>query len=1133
MQIGLLGSVLVTAPDGAVVEIGGARVRALLALLASQAGRPVPPARLIDDIWGEDLPTDAVNALQTLVKRLRAMLPGIVVREPGGYMLALADEAIDVLGFTAALNDGRSHLAAGHVEAAARCFDTALGLWRGEPLVDVGESPGLSEIAAGLTELRLTALELRADAYEALGRSEEVIRDLGVAVAAHSLRETLAARLIRALVTVGRRSEALQVFQRTEAVLRDELAIEPSPGLRHTLAEIHLSTPVNDVDNDPVPPTRPSAAIAASSTGRAAIEAGHSVIVQSGRDSSPTPRHSIVSPVPSGVLVSQAINLVGAVAPSRGEVWTHSENPVLPRRFTSFLGRGPDVQGVLRLLGLSRLVTLIGSGGVGKTRLASEMLDAHGRHWPDGCVFVDLATVDRERSVHTQPSAVGVAISAALGQVDYGGQPTASWVEVVSRSMDDRRMLLVLDNCEHVVDAAAYSIELLLRRLPLLTVLTTSREALGAEGERLYPVRPLAVPGRGASLTQAENSPAVRLFTDRVAAVRPDFSLSEDTCADVCAIVQGLEGVPLAIELAAARLQALPLRDVADRVADRFQLLTSTSRSSVPRHRSLRAAIAWSWELLTDAESRMARRFSVFAGGATLEAISRMSGEEVIDVLGSLVAKSLVEFDGERYRMVESIRAYAAEQLDHFGEHEELAAALFDYMVEFTDAVTDGLLGPHKHEWMLRIAAEHSNCVAALNWALRSGDADRVQRLYGNVVWGWLIHSVCGVVSGFRRDVLTLVGERPPAENTAALLVRRSVEDERPCHTNSEPSQIRSNTEEFTHQIAMATSQSRPHQPVFVLNLALHRLLDGDDRLTSECADAATNWLRDDALFAQESATTRSESPHRRPYSLEAAVQYLSVYGDPRSHSKALLTLASYRTHLFGLATAVALVDRAVGLLDDSWSVGERVGVLCLAADLHLLADDIDTGANYLARAEELLPAPLPTHLQRLLLADQAHLALRRGNLDCAIELYRQLHDPSASAGSALIGPTDGIGLTILVGSRTYYAVALLEAGRPDAAARELIPAREMATTMSSALLAEVAVVSALIADADARPEHGARILGVVDRLNRRLGVERVGPDHKRALTRVRAALGSERFVTEFAAGEAVPDTEVIALLEC
>ncbi|MFJ4651624.1 AfsR/SARP family transcriptional regulator [Nocardia sp. NPDC088792] len=642
-------------------QVGGPRVRALLALLALDAGRAVPVPRLIDRIWDQEPPAAAENALQTLVRRLRAITPEHTVRYvQRGYLLTIEPDAVDLHRFAHSLETGRRALTAGRPEAAAAALDEALHLWRGTAFADIGDIAHLQIVADTVAGQRLDAIELRADAYLALGRAAEIVRELTVEAAANPFREPLAARLITVLATVGRKAEALQVYRRTEQTLATELGVAPSAELRRAVE--HLAAPAAEsAHREPSTPRHPAPAVALPHPHhnnphdrylrRPAFDSHGRVAGLPGRDADPR------SPGPASHLAAP------------------SGRARLPRRFTSFVGREEDLAEVVRLLAASPMVTLVGLAGVGKTRLATELVHARGPDWPDGYVFVELAGVGPEQAGVSARAAVGAAVLSALGRVERVDADGGDWIEVLARALRGRRMLLILDNCEHVVLAVAELADQLLQRLPALTILATSREALGIEGERRYPLRTLDLPDSGGTIEAAGNCSAVRLFIDRATTVRPDFTLTQDNCADVSTLVRGLDGMPLAIELAAARLQVLSLRAVIERLDDRFALLTSNSRRISARHRSLHAAVAWSWALLTEREAELARRISVFGTGATLDMVLASCADHptdasgpvraataagLVDTLMSLVTKSLVEFDGTRYRMAETIRAYAA-----------------------------------------------------------------------------------------------------------------------------------------------------------------------------------------------------------------------------------------------------------------------------------------------------------------------------------------------------------------------------------------------------------------------------------------------------------------------------------------
>ncbi|MET8973978.1 ATP-binding protein, partial [Streptomyces hydrogenans] len=336
----------------------------------------------------------------------------------------------------------------------------------------------------------------------------------------------------------------------------------------------------------------------------------------------------------------------------------------LRARLTSFVGRDEEIAALRQDLAAARLVTLLGPGGAGKTRLSQEAAERVADTWPDGVWAAELAPV-------RDPEAVPEAVLAALGARETvlrgaGAEELRTAGDPLSRLVEHcagRRMLLLLDNCEHVVGAAARLAESLLARCPGVRILATSREPLGVPGERLRPLGPLP------------EATALRLLGERGVAARPGFEVGEDPVA-AREIVRRLDGLPLAIELAAARLRMLSARQIADRLDDRFRLLTSGARTVLPRQQTLRAVVDWSWELLEGPERAVLRRLAVFTGGCDLEAAEAVcagpEGADVLDVLGALVDKSLVvsapEESGTRFRLLETVAEYAGERLDEAGE---------------------------------------------------------------------------------------------------------------------------------------------------------------------------------------------------------------------------------------------------------------------------------------------------------------------------------------------------------------------------------------------------------------------------------------------------------------------------------
>jgi predicted ATPase/DNA-binding SARP family transcriptional activator len=474
---------------------------------------------------------------------------------------------------------------------------------------------------------------------------------------------------------------------------------------------------------------------------------------------------------PSGELA--AVHLA-VLRQDPGLLRSTSAAPPVKAQLTSFVGREAELAGVDKLLGQARLVTVVGAGGAGKTRLAAELAGRLAADMPDGTWFVELAPV-------TDQDAVAHAVLAAVGMRETGVLDRESPRDVVTRLVDifrHKQTLLVLDNCEHVVGGAAQLAERLLHACHGLRLLATSREALGVPGEMLYPIPPLGWPDDAApDPVTALACPAVRLFADRAVAVRPDFAVTEDTVADVVEICRRLDGMPLAIELAAAKLRSLPVAQIASRLDDRFRLLTGGSRTALPRHRTLHAVVEWSWDLLTEPEQTVARRFSVFAGGATLEAAeyvcaaedvdgvrSASSAHDVVEVLGVLVDKSLLDAVGSgefRYRMLETIRAYGAERLAEAGEADEVHAAHARYFTELAETADPVLRTPEQVEWLARLQAEHGNLLAALRWTVEVQDAALADRLCAALMWYWFMQGDRAESAAVVRDVLAIPGAVP------------------------------------------------------------------------------------------------------------------------------------------------------------------------------------------------------------------------------------------------------------------------------------------------------------------------------------------------------------------------------------
>lgn len=680
MRFGILGPIQVCDADGGQVPVGGPGVRALLARLLVDPGQLVSTGRLVTDLYGEDAPTGAANALQSQVSRVRRLLPAgaTIERHPAGYRLAVAPEDVDAHRFTRLAGAGREALAAADPARAASLLDEALDLWRGPALADVSDAPFASAETARWEELRLAATGDRFEARLQLGESARLVTELQELVRRHPLRERPTGHLMRALHGAGRHAEALEVFQDVRRRLAEELGADPSP----ELAAVHVAILRGEVPDQPPPPG------------------------------------------PRG----------------------------LPAQLTSFLGREEELARVGKLLGDARLVTLTGPGGTGKTRLAIEAVSGQDTER----YFADLAAL-------TDGAEVPQTVLGALGLREAGLRaPAASRIDPLERltaALARRPVLLVLDNCEHVVTEAAALVGRLLAACPQLRVVATSREPLGLTGEALCTVGGLALPPADAPAEQVGRYAAIRLFVDRAASAAPGLVL--DDLATVRRICQVLDGLPLAIELAAARLRTLPVAELAARLDDRFALLSRGSRTAQPRHRTLRAVIGWSWDLLDGSEQALARRLSVFAGGAGLDALEQVCGASV-DVLSSLVDKSLVEAAAGRYRMLDTVRAYSAEKLVEAGEADRLRQAHAAYFLQVAETADGHLRGAGQLDRLARLDADRDNLHAAVRSAVAAGDVATALGLVSALAFYWWVRGLRGEATTLAGEVLAAAGPGPP-----------------------------------------------------------------------------------------------------------------------------------------------------------------------------------------------------------------------------------------------------------------------------------------------------------------------------------------------------------------------------------
>ncbi|MFC8518609.1 BTAD domain-containing putative transcriptional regulator [Streptomyces sp. NPDC057257] len=718
----ILGVTQAEDDNGIPIPVPGPRLRALLTALALRPGRATTPDTLIGDIWADTPPHDAPAALQALVGRLRRALGrNAIASDPGGYVLTATEDDIDLYVFERLVRQGTTALAHDDAAEAARALDEALTLWRGPALADLPDRTAATRPEA----LHLEATRARIDADLRLGRADTAVPHLQELTAANPYDEPLHALLIRALRDTGRGADALAAYETTRRALADGLGTDPGPQLRALHTELLAGTPVPARPPNPRPTPR---------------EAPRP-------DSTPTAPTAPTTPaVPEPTEPAEPAAVTEPAEPTKPteptvRPATPTPQPPPPRtgnlrpRLTSFVGREPEIAAIRSELHRVRLVTLTGPGGSGKTRLAEEAAAGLPQAW-----LVELAPLDR-------PEAVPGAVVSALGlreTVLMTTELTAPQDDPVALLVEycaPRSQLLILDNCEHVIEAAAALAETLLTRCPGLTILATSREPLGIPGESVRPVEPL-VPDQ-----------ALRLFEERASAVRPDADAllaDREAVAEIC---RRLDGLPLAIELAAARLRLLTPRQIADRLDDRFRLLTSGSRTVLPRQQTLRAVVDWSWDLLDEQERTLLREASVFAGGWDLAAAEAVCGGPAADLVGSLVDKSLIvaaphgqdgpgEGGGMRYRMLETIHEYAVERAAEVpelrAEAERRHRAWVRALVEEAEPL---LRSEHQLPWISRLETELDNIRAALHRALGAGAESEAGTLALAMGWFWWLRN--------------------------------------------------------------------------------------------------------------------------------------------------------------------------------------------------------------------------------------------------------------------------------------------------------------------------------------------------------------------------------------------------------
>jgi predicted ATPase/DNA-binding SARP family transcriptional activator len=1166
VEFRILGSVEAV-DDGLTIDLGGLRERALLARLLLSADQIVSADRLAEDLWSGNPPPHSSATLRVYISRLRRALgPGsaALLTQPPGYRMILDPGQLDADRFEALAAAARADLAEGRAAAAAERLRQALALWRGDALSDVADLSFAQADVIRLAEARLAALEDRVEAELACGRHISLTSELEGLMASHPLRERLCGQRMLALYRCGRQADALQAFADLRTRLADELGIDPNPSLHRLQQAILRQSP----ELDWPPAGRPAetggsigaGGIAGSGSGGVA---GSAAGTGGDADERPEGRPSYLAERPGS--------------------W-------LPAETTSFIGRAAELATISELLGLSRLLTLTGPGGSGKTRLALRAAALAAASYPGGVALVELASV----------AGSDLVCAVAASAVSVREEPGRPLIDSIVACLRDSEALLVVDNCEHVIDAAAELIAVLLRNCPSLRILATSQSRLGLAGEASWPVPPLILPDRSArDLRCVAEAESVALFCDRAALARPGFRLTAENVAAVSEICRRLDGIPLALELAAARLNALSAGQIAARIDNRFALLAGAGRGGLPRHRTLQAALEWSHDLLSEAEQVCFRRLAVFSGGCTLEAAeavcpdpgpsegvrtaggprdggSRDGGprdggwrdgerqeggprdgerqegglpaELVLQTVSALVDRSLLTTEERcgsmRYGMLESVHQFARVQLARAGESGELSRRHLDWLLGY--AREADLDGPDQGAWLELLEADLENFRAALAWSLdRAGTpAEGPAGMPAEAPAGWAARAPAEGPAGM------------PAEGPAGMPAEAPAGWAASASGGAAGSA--SSVTESALEIAGALA------PFWMVRGHIGLGRGWLDSALAAAGPAADRRLRAIALDgAGQLAYVQADHDAQRGYQEESLVIWRSLGQDARVAS-CLGDLGAV-AHVRGeYPAALAMYTEALELAraaDDSQRMARALSGL---GRLALHQDDLAAATRYYTASMERFRQIGDLRRATLILGNLGVVAINQGDTDLArTRLEEHLGNARRIGDLKLIGGAlTNLGLVVYnagdldraaelhdealrsaerVGDRRLAAVALTNLGlvalaRKDLQAARSFHCRSLALAEQVGELRSIAESLEEIAGVDAASgaaERAAVLFGAAQALRGQIGSPIPAPDLARfdaAVSSVRLALGERGFSAAQARGRQLSPAQAATL---
>ena len=835
---------------------------------------------------------------------------------------------------------------------------------------------------------------------------------------------------------------------------------------------------------------------------------------------------------PSNALQELHLSVLrGEVAPIERTV----TRDALPASLTSFVGREDQLKRIAELLASARLITLVGPGGAGKTRLAIESGRTLGSTGAarDGVWLAELAPV-------VNPDDVAQAIYDGIGLrvaslLERAGQSSRDVIDRLVEVLRERSAVLIVDNCEHILEAAAQVTTALLSRCPQLRIITTSREPLGVVGEALVPVPPLEQPSAD-SLDPADY-PAVRLFADRAAAVAPDFALTPDALGPVVEIVRRLDGLPLAIELAAARMRSMSVDQIAARLNDRFRLLAGGNRAAVARHRTLRAVVEWSWELLEDDERDLAERLAVFSGAISVDAAAAVCGAGVdVDVesgLTSLVEKSLLQLvvnrEESRYRMLETIREFGLDRLAARGAVAEVRATHAVFFGELVATAEPLIRTGDQLPWMRRLEVEQSDILSAVKFLADSGEGQRALEMVVGLAWFWMILGRHGEVAtwtkialdaaGDRSDEIVLMAEAFHAINAAAW------------GAETDPlAEVRiDHLKEVRQRLDAVTTDAPPTlvvlRPIVALMLGFTSHEPLDKSVFDDALNSPDPWVAAAIRGFRASVAENDGDPVGMREDATLALEQFRDLGERWGQANALQVLGQLDLMEGNLAEAEASFVEALRLTTELGSTEDQVFMRIRMVDVLMRQGRESEAREQMTMIDdEVAGRPAASFESMFIGILQADIAVSDGRLDEAVELQRACLARIELLPDVLPSRGHGVAISLAVAAKIDLVL-----GKVDDAREHLAGAYAHAVgTRDMPILATVGACVARLAAETGRPEDAALILGASAQL--RGSDDATNPNIAPTIEGLVAELPD--FAETYAKGRALSRAEAIARLD-